>query len=180
MVIGFRAAIALLVSGVCLACRESTPDRGANVDTGLGVSVPSWARQYVGLEHGPLPSTLTWQSGALLEPLGGREYGLAWITAPDGDMLWLNQRIDSGGSLPTWRTLAVLPIPVHDRTESVVYGQCRRAGALDTEILALVVTEDVPWYRTVRRAWRANRAAGEFTDEPTTGIECANEGYGVG
>jgi hypothetical protein len=134
---------------------------------------------YVGLRYNRPPAGLEEATGVLIDSLDGTAYSLSWMKGRGGDMLWLNRQVGEEAGHPRWQVIAQLPIPTHAEGEQFVVGLCWRNGRRDSELSAVVLTEDTERYRTVRRVWRADRHAGRFEVASPAGVECENEGHGV-
>lgn len=87
---------------------------------------------------------------------------------------------DRVGQRARWRVTDELPYPHLRRDEQLVVGICERAGHLDPKLMAIVADGgDVEWYTDVRMAWRLDGESGRFIRQPTSGIRCMNEGWGL-
>lgn len=87
---------------------------------------------------------------------------------------------DRVGQRARWRVTDEMPYPHLRKDEQLAVSICERDGVLDPKLMAIVVDGgDVEWYSDVRTAWRLDGESGRFTQLPTEGIRCMNEGWGL-
>ena len=129
----------------------------------------------------PYPAGVESVSGNLVQDtVGGTDYVIDWVHTPASPQLWFGRFIarDSLGH-PSWRLVDTLTVPDYDSTRTLIIAQCTLNGHFDPELIALVVYQDAESLHVVLSAWRADRRSERFKPVPTTGIACANEGYGA-
>lgn len=156
-----------------------TPSRPAAQQAASAVE----ASRYIGLRYEKsLPAGLKWVGAALVsDPYkDARQYSLMEVHRGRVKMLWFKFMTgrDAAGQ-PRWEVKDVLVLPRLTRTQLLVYSTCFSGDRPDGEIVAVVEYTDTEFYRRVRRAWRADRAAETFERIPPRGIKCTNEGFGM-
>jgi hypothetical protein len=134
---------------------------------------------YVGVVYPPLPVGLSERDGELVgEPLGGVDFSVSWVSAKDRDMLWLSRSAPGSQEMDRWQVLDVVALGRVGGDDHVALTVCSVGGVEDPEIVALARYEDKEVLKTIKRAWRARRAAGKLEPIPVKGVSCVNEGAG--
>jgi len=81
---------------------------------------------------------------------------------------------------PDGNVVAAMPQPVVPPGYVVNHGECRVAGVLRHDVLALVKHRSkVEWSGDIRAVWIASPEAKAFSPRSPAGVVCRNEGYGV-
>ena len=77
------------------------------------------------------------------------------------------------------RALALLNIGPIGSDEGVGYGDCRKDGKTDAQVVAVYLRDDERYFDSVSRAWVADTTGHAFKQIPASGIDCENVSYGV-
>jgi hypothetical protein len=171
-------ALALVACSSDAARKERSSDvAAAGTGTLPSSSPPTVASgRYIGTRHGPLPSGIVSQGGALVR-IDGVDYAFTHVRTPTGDMVWLDSIVSGGGQTPTKIVRAELRVPPLARDERLLMASCDVDGRLDGRVVAVVVNEpNVTKVTKIRQAWRADGRLGRFDVIPVAGIVCEDPG----
>jgi hypothetical protein len=135
----------------------------------------------IGLRYPPLPPGYVEENASLLSsPQGGASWIVAKMQTESTEFLWLARELPPMPRQPRWELRDTLRLPAEEPGRTVVVAACTlQHQPDDIEIVAIAKTEAAESLTTVYSAWRADRRLGRFVAIPTSGIVCANEGYGV-
>lgn len=114
---------------------------------------------------------------------------VAWLIYPEGPRgpaieVWASS---PGSKQFVWRLmssegvqLVEMPEPPKPQGYSYNHGQCKVAGRLRYDVIALVKhSEGRQWSRDVSRLWIASPDKRAFLPADTRDVSCLNEGWGV-
>ena len=131
------------------------------------------------LVYPPYPRGYHLESGVLIPGSAGKhEYALDWLSHGNHTEIWFGRDVLTSPE-PTWELQDSLILPAYPRSQVVVMAECSLRGSPDFELIALAKQEDADSFRTIVRAWRADRSTNRIVQVAVAGIACANEGYGV-
>ena len=126
------------------------------------------ASNLIGTTYPPLPPDIVKESSSTIGEKTPATHELAWVTTPNGPMLWFSRRAGMFRREVTWTITDVLMIPRLEREQFLIFGLCgavrsgvarptdQSALALDPELIAIVLATDEPVRTHLERAWRAN------------------------
>jgi hypothetical protein len=182
-----RSATWLGVTAVALAACSSgdTGKRSHDSASAAGIMVSpaefTSAAKYVGIRYDSLPPRFKLESGALLPKSPGASaaaFDLDRVRTPRGEMIWLDSLVAVPGRARPGRIVrAELKVPPLAADERVIVSSCDVDGRLDPHVVAVVVVEaNQSKFTSIRQAWRANAATGQFDVIPVTGIVCDETG----
>ncbi|HEX8904726.1 MAG TPA: hypothetical protein VF771_07795 [Longimicrobiaceae bacterium] len=111
--------------------------------------------------------------------MAGREYGIR-LTVIGSDTLLFLDRLTSRDERGRrgHEVVAAAHAPPIPTGHQLAFGVCRARKQLDSRIVAVVRSEDTPFYTSVAAAWRADVTTSRFEPIPVAGIDCENEGWG--
>ena len=78
-----------------------------------------------------------------------------------------------------WTITDVVPYPVLPEGYFLAMTTCESDGRKDETIVAVVRGEDTEWLADVLWARRYDLATQKFVDQPSSGLRCLNEGWGL-
>jgi hypothetical protein len=172
------AALGIVACSSDAARKEASSDVApAGAGSTPSSSAPAIASgRYIGVRHGPLPSGISSQGGAVLR-IDGAEYAFTSVRTPTGDMVWLDSIAPGASQTPVKIVRAELRVPPLARDERLLMASCDVDGRLDPRVVAIVVNETNATKLTkVRQAWRADARNGRFDVIPVAGITCEDPG----
>jgi hypothetical protein len=110
--------------------------------------------------------------------IGSSNYGINRIKIDSFDVLLLDKIITHGyPQKPEYIVLDYLALPALGESLSVIYSTfCMQHGMSDSEIVALVHSDETDWSKKVIRAWRANITSGKFEEISPEDINCVEIG----
>jgi hypothetical protein len=183
----FNLSVFLILFGVNLL------PVNAQKNTNISNSNRDNNRSYVGLQysrHNSTSNNLDYPKG--IEYVAGwvvddvqypnlNVYGISRVKKGNQEMLWLEMVADRDrtGNPSKWLVLDVFNVPKINKSHTLIGHFCLRNGVRDYEIIAIAKIQDVPYYRQIQKAWRANQKTRKFEAISTKGISCENVGYGV-
>jgi hypothetical protein len=178
--------LAMAVAG-CSGGDAGKSDSGASAaGTVVTPAEFSSAKNYVGIRYDSLPAKFTFVSGSLIPVAAGRSsvsFDLDLVRTPRGQMVWLDSIVAvSQRGRPTRIVRAEVRVPPLAADERLVMSSCSADGKLDPRVVAIVVldrsatVDSSGRLATIRQAWRANAASGQFDVIPVTGIVCDEPG----
>jgi hypothetical protein len=137
----------------------------------------STATKYLGIRYDSLPPTFTFVSGALIAMGPGSSamgFDLDLVRTPRGNMVWLDSIVAvSPRGRPSRIVRAELRVPPLAADERLVMSSCDVDGHRDPRVVAIVIVEpSATQYTSIRQAWRADAASGQFEVIPVTGVAC--------
>jgi hypothetical protein len=78
-----------------------------------------------------------------------------------------------------WTITDVVPYPILPEGYYLAMTTCESDGRKDETIVAVVRGEDTEWLADVLWARRYDLDTQKFVDQPSTGVRCLNEGWGL-
>jgi hypothetical protein len=181
----FRAACAAFTcAAACTGGEAGKTARGDDASAGgtvVSAEAFAAAAKYVGIRYDSLPSSFKFESGALLPKTPGTNvatFDLDRVRTPRGDMMWLDSLVAVPGRARPGRLVrAELKVPPLAADERLIASSCDVDGRFDPRVVAIVVVEpNATKFTSIRQAWRANAASGQFDVIPVTGIVCDEPG----
>jgi hypothetical protein len=162
--------------------RDTSRDVGANA-AGSVITPAAFttATSYLGIRYDSLPAAFTFESGALLPKSAGAtnaSFDLDRIRTPRGEMVWLDSIVPVPGSARPARIVrAELKVPPLAADERLMLGSCDVNGRIDPRVVAIVVVQsDSMHFTSIRQAWRADAASGQFEVISVTDVTCSEPG----
>jgi hypothetical protein len=141
---------------------------------GTAAEGPSPEEQIVGGIHPPLPAGYVERSSLLLDDgLKPRHAVFEWRRS-ERPVISLARATDD--SVPHWRTVSVLTLPVIAAGDVLVMGACSARGVTDRRVIAIAERTEGDSLKIIRRAWRADTARDRFENISRRGVVCENEG----
>jgi hypothetical protein len=118
------------------------------------------------------------QRGTLIDPVTETgNYGLS-VYAKSGYYI-----VVFDWSIPSekvkYKLLDILRVGPIKPQQDIILTMCRLNEKHDSQIIALVKTNNSEYFKTIYKAWRANKKTGRFEAISTKGIDCLNDGYGL-
>jgi hypothetical protein len=115
--------------------------------------------------------------GSALEPTEDN-YCIVTIVKGKYTMLLFEKCLSIGaGSKVEYTLLDTLNLGRLKQPYDVAYSYCRINRKNDSEVVALVKRENKEYFKTILKAWRANKKTARFEQIGTTGIDCLDNGY---
>ena len=124
-------------------------------------------------------------SGAMLQGDNIRkdkEFGISQIAINNRNIITFEEIIrEDGNPKPKYLVLDTINVDNLKKSEFITYCNCRQDSVVDSEIIALIESEeDTEYYYKIIKAWRANTKTGKIIIiKNTKGINCINDGYGA-
>jgi len=118
--------------------------------------------------------------GVMIENLNNTDYGMGHLKKNTIDLIAFEKILRQQSGSTRYILLDILEISGLQSDQYIAYGLCRYNEKPDSEIIAIYnYEEDVEYYKSIVKAWRANRKSGCIESIEVKGIDCINEGYGV-
>lgn len=127
----------------------------------------------VGGIHPPVPAGYEERSSLLLDSGLAPRHALFEWRRNNAPVISLAR--STTDSVPLWRTLNVLRLPVIGSGDALVLGACRTADGPDRRVVAVVQRGAGDSLRIIRYAWRADTALARFERISGRGVVCENE-----
>ncbi|HEY0056684.1 MAG TPA: hypothetical protein VGB63_15120 [Pedobacter sp.] len=114
----------------------------------------------------------------VIEPLENIEFNISQIRRDKTNIILFEKGIIKGDKV-SFELLDTIVVEDLNENMYIAYQLCRTDTIDDSEIIALVELEKKPYFKKIKKAWRADRKTRTIITIDTKNIDCFNEGYGA-